>query len=65
MCNSDRKAYQYTATSSPWNKKFLLAVWLTELILGLAVVIFGAACYPFKVRDERYDDGISYALYIW
>jgi hypothetical protein len=66
MCGSSRKGrtpYQYTAASSPWNKRFLFGLWATETLFGAFVCIFGGALLPYKYEKNTYDDGISEALY--
>lgn len=63
-CSSQKNPYQYTATSSPWNNKFLVILWLVELFSGLFVAIFGTIClFDFENRDYQYDDGILWGFY--
>ena len=68
MCSSrktPKQKYAYTPSTSPWNKHFLLGLWISELILTVAVSITGGALIPSKLVDHRrYDDGISNAFYI-
>ena len=68
MCCSSRKsgikAYTYTDTTSPWNRKTLFILWATEVIFSVFVVVFGGALLPSKQVDHRGDDGMSEAIYI-
>lgn len=68
MCCSSRKAgikaYFYTPATSPWNRKFILGIWISQLIFTVFVSVLGGALLPSKQKDYRYDDGISEAFYI-